>query len=63
MDLRRNVGGDFGSELAESARDMAGDDQMAPKSGVCGDGTRCVGMERDEEGEGETIVMMEMMMC
>ena len=40
MDLRRDVGGDFGGELAESVRDIAGDDQMALKMRVCGEGTR-----------------------
>ena len=48
MDLRRDVEGDFRSELAVSVRDMAGDDEIALKIRVCG-------RKRDEEGECETI--------
>ena len=56
MDLRRDEGGVFGSELAESVRDMADDDRWLLRR-RCGEG------KWDEEGEGETTVMMEVMTC
>ena len=37
MDLKRDVGGVFGGELAESVCDIAGDDQMALEMGMYGD--------------------------